>query len=97
MKKIVFIFSVLLLTSCGNQDSSKVITSKDNVSSGENPIETENDDNLLKVDSDMLNSHPEPGPYANPFLIYGTDFGNFFKTLYKQGKIDTDKGERGIV
>ncbi len=27
-------------------------------------------------------------PFSNPALIYGTSFGNFFQTLYKQGKYD---------
>lgn len=26
------------------------------------------------------------GPYSNPFLIYGSSFGNFFQTMYKHGK-----------
>lgn len=28
------------------------------------------------------------GPYANPFIIYGTDFGTMFQTMYKHGKFD---------
>lgn len=28
-------------------------------------------------------------PYSNPILIYGTSFGNYFKTLYKLGDFDT--------
>ena len=28
-------------------------------------------------------------PYANPVLIYGTDFGRYFKMLYKTGDFDT--------
>lgn len=27
-------------------------------------------------------------PYENPFFIYGSDFGNFFQTMYKLGKYD---------
>lgn len=28
-------------------------------------------------------------PYSNPILIYGSSFGNFFKTLYKTGDFNT--------
>jgi hypothetical protein len=27
-------------------------------------------------------------PFANPVFIYGSSFGNFFQTLYKQGKFE---------
>ncbi len=27
-------------------------------------------------------------PFSNPILIYGSSFGNFFQTLYKQGKFN---------
>ena len=30
----------------------------------------------------------EVGPYSNPFIIYGSDFGVFFQTMYKQGKFE---------
>lgn len=33
-------------------------------------------------------SDSESKPFSNPAIIYGTDFGNFFKTLYRQGKFD---------
>lgn len=28
------------------------------------------------------------GPYSNPVLIYGTDFGRFFQTMYELGDYD---------
>lgn len=34
------------------------------------------------------NSVQENKPFSNPAIIYGTDFGNYFRTLYKLGKYD---------
>jgi hypothetical protein len=35
-----------------------------------------------------LNSFSQKGPYANPAMIYGSDFGNMFKLFYAQGNFD---------
>lgn len=34
-------------------------------------------------------SFSQSKPYSNPILIYGTSFGNYFKTLYKTGDFIT--------
>jgi len=33
-----------------------------------------------------LGSFAQKGDFSNPALIYGSDFGNYFKVLYTQGK-----------
>ena len=59
---------------------------------------------LITVSCDELEIKPVPGPlvtakdssselenkpFSNPALIYGSDFGNFFQTLYIQGEYET--------
>lgn len=103
MKKLFFILSVVLLASCGNTETTKIESSKDNISFEENPVEMEMSDEQiaadmdsfddspapeLAVDADAFNSPESSGPYANPFFIYGTDFGNFFQTMYVHGEFD---------
>lgn len=34
-------------------------------------------------------SEEEIKPFSNPAIIYGSDFGNFFQTLYIQGEYET--------
>lgn len=35
-----------------------------------------------------LNSFSQRGPFSNPAMIYGSDFGNMFKIFYAQGNYD---------
>lgn len=65
MKNLIFIFSLLLLVSCGSNTIEEPTTKRD-------------------FDKEVL----EEKPFSNPMLIYGSDFGNFFKVLYAQGKFD---------
>jgi len=84
MKKLIFIFLVSLLASCDSVDVSvglgPLVTSKDNNSFEENPVE-------IKIEADNSPIR-ELGPYENPFLIYGTDFGNYFQTMFVHGKYE---------
>ncbi len=43
---------------------------------------------FLALLSLTMSSYSQEKPYSNPILIYGTSFGNFFKTLYKLGEFD---------
>jgi hypothetical protein len=103
MKKLFFILSVVLLASCSNTETTKSESPKDNISLEENPVEIEMSDEQIAMDMDSFDDSPSPklavdadafkspknsGPYANPFFIYGTDFGNFFQTMYIHGKFD---------
>ena len=77
------------------------VSYKDNVSLEENPEEIEMSDEQIALDTDSYDDSPNrgegieimaiidsKGPYANPFFIYGTDFGNFFQTMYTHGKFE---------
>lgn len=91
MKKLLFILSVLFFISCSNQEVDKKSFSEKIVVTKNQHSEVEYDDsmlyeNIVEVDTSELLS--EQGDYENPFFIYGTDFGNFFKTLYKHGKFN---------
>ena len=103
MKNLFIILSALLLASCGSPETSTTVSYKDNNSFDESPVEIEmsdeqiaadtdsfddSPDSGLAVDEDVFNSPESFGPYANPFLIYGTDFGNFFQTMYIHGNFD---------
>jgi len=35
-----------------------------------------------------LSSFSQKGPFSNPAMIYGSDFGNMFKIFYAQGNYD---------
>jgi len=41
---------------------------------------------LIAILGLTFGSFAQNKPFSNPALIYGSDFGNFFKTLYAQGK-----------
>lgn len=73
MKKIIFIISIFSLVSCGQVDdkSGQKSVSEDSIT--ENVV-----DSIVKVDIN-------PSFMVTPELS-GTDFGNFFKTLYLHGK-----------
>lgn len=73
MKNLALILFVVLLASCSN--NTEVRTDK-TIGSGS------------KVFDKEIISTAEVKPFSNPAIIYGTDFGNFFRTLYKQGKYD---------
>lgn len=115
MKKLIFIFLVSLLASCSGVNVSvepgPLVTPKDNNSFVENPVEIkiDEDDSQGVVTIETDNSPiRDLGPYENPFLIYGTDFGNYFQTMYNHGKYEQmlaftskqsiDKfGEQGVL
>lgn len=67
------IFYILLIASFASCDSVNV--SKDKETNSKNQVSAD-------VESDVLT------PYKNPFFIYGSDFGNFFQTMYKLGNYD---------
>lgn len=67
------IFYILLIASFASCDSVNV--SKDKETYSKNQVSAD-------VESDVLT------PYKNPFFIYGSDFGNFFQTMYKLGNYD---------
>lgn len=73
MKNLLLILSIVLLASCGNSD-----VSKDAVGSEQKVLHTVKDN----VSSDEIK------PFSNPAIIYGSDFGNFFRSFYKRGKYD---------
>jgi len=52
------------------------------VSCGEKQIDTDDSEAVVTVDNQDINSIK---PFANPTIIYGSSFGNFFQMLYKQG------------
>jgi len=67
MKNLIYILSILILASCGNN-------------------EVESISNTATVSVKDKVSKEEIKPFSNPAIIYGSDFGNYFKTLYKLGK-----------
>ncbi len=74
MKKILFILSVLILASCGQGNVEP--QNKDSVSYAE----IKEVDTIQSVDINPV--------FMVTRELAGTDFGNFFKTLYTQGKYD---------
>jgi len=74
MKNLVFVLLVVLIASCNN--NTELVA--DAVGSEPKVLDTTKDNASLE----------ESKPFSNPAIIYGSDFGNFFRTLYKQGKYD---------
>jgi hypothetical protein len=94
MKKLIYILLVSFLASCENVEVAPGLSAKDNKSFAENPEENEielnyEDDSPARGEGVEVYSQPlGSGPYSNPFFIYGTDFGNFFQTMYIHGRYD---------
>lgn len=78
MKKLLFLLSLIVFASCSNS-----VDTESNVTSNES---TGHFDSITYAKDSI--SLDENKPFSNPAIIYGTDFGNFFKTLYRQGKFD---------
>ncbi|MEK6829523.1 MAG: hypothetical protein AABY15_05345 [Nanoarchaeota archaeon] len=76
MRKIVFILSALILASCGQNATSDLKDSADS--------------NIVIKDSvSVVENQVDINPsFMVTKDLVGTDFGNFFKTLYKQGKFE---------
>lgn len=55
-------------------------------SCGNTDIESISDVVIVSVKDNKTTQ--ESKPFSNPVIIYGTDFGNYFRTLYKLGKYD---------
>ena len=72
MKNLLFAILIIFLASCGN-DTEKVSV-KDNTSSLESKATLET--NTKELD------------FSNPSVFIGSDFGDYFRTLYKHGKFD---------
>jgi len=73
MKNLIFVLIVLVFASCDNIEVPKGI------------------DPIVKSTGEKVGSGPqimETKPFSNPAIIYGSDFGNFFRTMYKHGNYD---------
>ncbi len=80
MKHLIFVFSILILSSCGSKSPAELELEKI-----QSDAQVHKDD-LPKVDS--LEFEPSKLDFSNPSVFMGSDFGNFFNTLYKQGKFE---------
>jgi len=76
MKQFIFILLVLIFASCGQNP---------NLPTEGAESDSGHFDSISFKDSV---STTESKPFSNPAIMYGSDFGNFFKTLYRQGKFD---------
>ena len=74
MKNLIYILFALLIVSCNEVPEAKVIE-------GETPVSNERVVEEVKV--------AEAGPYSNPAIIYGSNFGVYFQALYKIGDFET--------
>ncbi len=77
MKNLIFVLLTVLFVSCNGVD----------VSPGPGPLLTIDESDSVSTVKDNVYLE-ENKPFSNAAIIYGTDFGNFFRTLYKQGKYD---------
>lgn len=81
MKNLVYIFLILILASCGEDEvETNSVSNKYNVSNTESKESLE-----VELGEDI---DKKVGEYENPFFIYGTDFGKFFQTMYTHGKFE---------
>jgi len=72
MKNLIVVLLVILFASCDNNVETLAVGSEPQI---------------MDTTKDNV-SNEESKPFSNPAIIYGTDFGNFFRTLYKHGKYD---------
>jgi len=75
MKNLLLVLLITFVTSCNFVDIAPGV-----------PIDTSIESTVdSPKDSVYLD---ESKPFSNPAIIYGSDFGNYFRTLYKLGKYD---------
>jgi hypothetical protein len=78
MKQFIFILSILILASC-SQNTPETNGSIMSTDGG-------HFDSIM-VSKDKA-SDLESKPFSNPVLIYGSDFGNYFQSMFERGKYD---------
>lgn len=78
MKNLVFILSILLLVSCGqnSQEPTGSIKSTDG-SEFNSAVDAKDGSRSLRGED-----------FSNPILMYGSDFGNFFQSMFERGKFE---------
>jgi len=89
MKNLIYILSIVLLASCNSEP--KILINGEEVEAAVawTPADVIVDTTVgsgPKIKDN--NSLDENKPFSNPAIIYGSDFGNYFRTLYKLGKYD---------
>jgi hypothetical protein len=74
MKKMIFIFSILLIASCGQ-----------NTHEPQGEIKSYDKDSISEVESKTLSSEIS---LSNPSFMAGSDFGNYFQSMLKRGEYE---------